>query len=84
MKMADRRKNRKIRKFKAVQFKLTVQQKKRVDAFCKKYNTTPVTMYKIAIQTFLSKNGYGTLPKHHDQGIPGNQMTIFDVVEDLK
>lgn len=80
--MTDRRKNRKIRKFKAVEFKLTVQQKKRVDAFCRKFNTTPVTMYKTAIKTFLSKNGYGLLPKHNEQGIPGNQMTIFDVMED--
>ena len=80
--MAVKRKRKNIRKFKAIAFKLTVQQKKRVDAFCKKYNTTPVTMYKIAIQTFLSKNGYGTLPKAHDHGISSNQMSIFDVVEE--
>ncbi|MDY0103587.1 MAG: hypothetical protein RBS07_11690 [Lentimicrobium sp.] len=80
--MPARKKSRKIRKFKAVEFKLTVQQKKRVDAFCKKYKTTPVTMYKIAIQTFLSKNGYGTLPKQSTHDISANQMSIFDVVEE--
>lgn len=80
--MPARKKSRKVRKFKAVEFKLTVQQKKRVDAFCKKHKTTPITMYKIAIQTFLSKNGYGILPKQHAHDISANQMSIFDVVEE--
>lgn len=39
-------------------------------------------MYKIAIQTFLSKNGYGTLPKQSTHDISANQMSIFDVVEE--
>ena len=79
---ARKKKSRKVKKFKAVEFKLTVQQKKRVDAFCKKYQTTPVRMYKIAIQTFLSKNGYGTLPKQHEGKVADNQMSIFDLVEE--
>ena len=52
------------------------------DAFCKKHKTTPITMYKVAIQAFLSKNGYGILPKQHTHDISANQMSIFDVVED--
>lgn len=80
--MAARKKKRKAIKYKAVEFKLTAQQKKRVDAFCKDYKTTPVTMYKTAIQTFLSKKGYGILPKHHEDKVDANQMSIFDVVEE--
>ena len=81
--MATRKKkSRKPIKFKAVEFKLTVQQKKRVDAFCKEYQTTPITMYKTAIQTFLSKKGYGTLPRHHEDKVAANQMSIFDLVEE--
>ena len=80
--MAARKKKRKTIKYKAVEFKLTVQQKKRVDAFCKEYQTTPITMYKAAIQTFLAKKGYGILPRHHEDKVDANQMSIFDLVEE--
>jgi hypothetical protein len=53
-----------------------------VDAFCKKHKTTPITMYKMAIQAFLTKNGYGTLPKSPTHDVSKNQMSIFDVVEE--
>lgn len=80
--MAARKKKRKAIKYKAVKFKLTVQQKKRVDAFCKEHKTTPITLYKTAIQTFLSRNGYGTLPKQTENRVDANQMSIFDVVDE--
>lgn len=80
--MPPKRRNRKARKFKNVEFKLTAQQKKRVDAFCRKYKTTPVSMYKKAINIFLAKNGYGTLPKEAEHIIPDNQMSIFDLMEE--
>ena len=80
--MAARKKKRKAIKYKAVEFKLTMQQKKRVDAFCKEHKTTPVSMYKTAIQTFLSKNGYGIMPRHHEDKVAANQMSIFDLVEE--
>jgi len=79
--MADNRKRRKVRKFKQVHFKLTVQQKKRVDAFCKKHGTSPVNMYKKAIMLYLTNNGYGN-QKHFEHVIGPNQMSIFDFVED--
>lgn len=80
--MAARKKKRKAIKYKTVEFKLSVQQKKRVDAFCKDYKTTPITMYKTAIQTFLSKKGYGIMPKHHEDKVDVNQMSIFDLVDE--
>lgn len=80
--MAARKKKRKVIKYKPVEFKLSVQQKKRVDAFCKDYKTTPITMYKTAIQTFLSKKGYGIMPKHHEDKVDVNQMSIFDLVDE--
>jgi hypothetical protein len=39
-------------------------------------------MYKKAINIFLAKNGYGTLPKQAEQIIPDNQMSIFDLMEE--
>ncbi|MHC1774528.1 MAG: hypothetical protein AB9834_03860 [Lentimicrobium sp.] len=79
--MASKRKLRKVRRFKQVMFKLTAQQKKRVDAYCKKNNTTPVNMYKKAILLYLTNNGYSSL-KHFPPTISENQMSIFDFVED--
>jgi len=79
--MASKRKSRKFRKFKQINFKLTVQQKKRVDAFCKKHGTTPINMYKKAILLYLTNNGYGS-HKHPEHTISENQMSIFDFVED--
>ncbi|HPG34607.1 MAG: hypothetical protein H6541_07080 [Lentimicrobiaceae bacterium] len=79
--MAAKRKRRKVRKFKQVSFKLTTQQKKRVDAFCVKHHTSPINMYKKAIMLYLANNGYGShkLPENY---IGPNQMSIFDFVED--
>ncbi len=79
--MASKRKLRKVRRFKQVIFKLTAQQKKRVDAFCKKNGTTPVNMYKKAILLYLTNNGYSS-HKHFPPTISENQMSIFDFVED--
>jgi hypothetical protein len=79
--MASKRKSRKVRKFKQVNFKLTAQQKKRVDSFCIKHDTTPVNMYKKAILLYLSNNGYGS-HRIHEPSISENQMSIFDFVED--
>ena len=79
--MASKRKPRKARKFRQVNFKLTVQQKKRVDAFCVKHGTTPVNMYKKAILLYLTNNGYGS-HRHPEPAISENQMSIFDFVED--
>lgn len=79
--MAGNRKRRKVRKFRQVSFKFTAQQKKRVDAFCIKHETSPVNMYKKAIMLYLSNNGYG-IHKHPEPVIGPNQMSIFDFVED--
>ncbi len=79
--MASKRKLRKVRRFKQVIFKLTTQQKKRVDAFCRKNGTTPVNMYKKAILLYLTNKGYSS-PKHYAPTISENQMSIFDFVED--
>jgi|GEM_PF-747756 len=79
--MAVKRRKRKARKFRQVNFKLTVQQKKRVDLFCQKHGTTPVNMYKKAIMHFLTQNGFGA-QRHAEPPFIENQMTIFDIVED--
>lgn len=79
--MAGNKKRRKVRKFRQVNFKLTAQQKKRVDDFCRKYETTPVNMYKKAILLYLSNKGFSS-HKHPEQVIGPNQMSIFDFVED--
>jgi len=79
--MAGNRKRRKVRKFRQVNFKLTAQQKKRVDDFCVKHNTTPVNMYKKAILLYLSNKGFGT-HRQIEPVIGPNQMSIFDFVED--
>lgn len=81
--MAGKRKRRKPIKYKPVAFKLTQQQKKRVDAFCRKNGTTPVNMYKKAIMAYLLSNGYGNLKHGHEPVIGPNQMSIFDIVEDI-
>lgn len=39
-------------------------------------------MYKKAINIFLVKNGYGTLPKRAEHIVPDNQMSIFDLMEE--
>ncbi|HLN53064.1 MAG TPA: hypothetical protein VK212_05105 [Lentimicrobium sp.] len=71
-------KRRKVR-FRNVNFKFTVQQKRRVDAYCRRHGTTPVRLYKKAIMQFLSQNGYN----EHYQSIAEqavNQMSIFDLI----
>lgn len=80
--MAGNRKRRKVRKYKQVNFKLSAQQKKRVDAFCRKHSTSAVNMYKKAIMLYLTNNGYGNHKQHNEQVIGPNQMSIFDFVED--
>jgi len=73
--MARRRRIR----YRNITFKFTVQQKRRVDAYCRKNSTTPVRMYKKAIMTYLSNNGYGD--HYHLEPEPDkNQMTIFDLI----
>ena len=72
-------KRRKVRRFRNITFKFTVQQKSRVDAYCRKHSITPIRMYKRAIMMFLSNNGYG------DNYVPEpepakNQLTIFDLI----
>lgn len=79
--MPPKRKKRKARKFRQVSFKLTAQQKKRVDAYCLKHDTTPVNMYKKAILLYLTNNGYGS-HRHPEPAVSENQMSIFDFVED--
>ncbi len=71
-------KRRRVR-FRNVNFKFTVQQKRRVDAYCRKNGTTPVRLYKKAIMLYLSQNGYN----EHYQPSPEmakNQMSIFDLI----
>jgi hypothetical protein len=80
--MATKKRRRKPIRYKAVAFKLTAQQKKRVDAFCKKHNTTPIHMYKQAIMHYLTSNGFGAVRSHSEPEISANQMSIFDIVED--
>lgn len=71
-------KRRKVR-FRNITFKFTVQQKRRVDAYCKKYDTTPIRLYKRAIMYYLANNGYGE--NYHMEPEPArNQMTIFDLI----
>ncbi len=82
--MAGKRKRKKYRKFKPVAFKLTYQQKRRVDKFCRDHGTTPVTMYKRAIMLYLANNGYAHLKFPQEHSIHPNQMSIFDIVEDIK
>lgn len=79
--MALRRRKRKATRFRKVEFKLTYQQKKRVDAFCNHHKTTPVNMYKKAILLYLDHNGYGQ-HRIHQPAISENQMSIFDIVGD--
>ena len=76
-----KKKRRKI-KFKAVKFKLTSLQKARVDAFCKDSGTTPVTMYKRAILTYLQHQGYGNYKPLLHSDSHKNQMSIFDLIEE--
>ncbi len=74
-------KRRKIRRFKNVSFKFTVQQKKRIDAYCRKHETTPIRMYKKAIMLYLTNNGYGD--KYVvEPDTPANQLSIFDLIEE--
>jgi hypothetical protein len=70
---------RKRVRFRNIHFKFTVQQKRRVDAYCRKHGTTPVRLYKRAILQYLSQNGYD----EHFQLTPEqakNQMSIFDLI----
>lgn len=71
-------KRRRVR-FRNITFKFTVQQKRRVDAYCKKHDTTPIRLYKRAIMHYLTTNGYGD--NYHLEPEPAkNQMTIFDLI----
>lgn len=71
-------KRRRVR-FRNVTFKFTVQQKRRVDAYCNRHGTTPVRLYKKAIMYYLAHNGFGE--DYNLQQEPAkNQMTIFDLI----
>lgn len=70
-------KRRRVR-FRNVNFKFTVQQKRRVDAYCRKHGTTPVRLYKKAIMHFLAQNGYNEHYQLPEQA--KNQMSIFDLI----
>lgn len=72
-------KRRKVRRFRNISFKFTVQQKGKVDAYCQKHDTTPIRLYKRAIMHYLATNGYGD--NYHMEPEPAkNQMTIFDLI----
>ncbi len=74
-------KRRRVRRFKSISFKFTVQQKKKVDAYCRKHSTTPIRMYKKAIMLYLSNNGYGD--KYlFEADPPSNQLSIFDIISE--
>lgn len=72
-------KRRRARKYKPISFKFTTQQKRRVDAFCKKNNTSAIRMYKKAIMLYLTNNGY---PERYEPEpeVIANQMSIFDLI----
>lgn len=74
-------KRRRIRRFKSVSFKFTVQQKKKVDAYCRKNSTTPIRMYKKAILLYLNNNGYGDKYLLENDP-PSNQLSIFDIISE--
>lgn len=74
-------KRRKARRFRNITFKFTVQQKSRVDAYCRKHSTTPIRLYKKAIMLFLSNNGYGDNYQMEPEPAK-NQLTIFDLIKE--
>lgn len=74
-------KRRKVRRFRTITFKFTVQQKNRVDAYCRKHNITPIRMYKKAIMLFLTHNGYGENFQTEPEAAK-NQLTIFDLIKE--
>ncbi|HLO92642.1 MAG TPA: hypothetical protein VK172_15865 [Lentimicrobium sp.] len=75
-------KRRRVR-FRNITFKFTVQQKRRVDAYCNRHGTTPIRLYKKAIMHYLANNGFGD--DYHLQHEPAkNQMTIFDLLNQVE
>lgn len=74
-------KRRKVRRFRTITFKFTIQQKSRVDAYCRKHSITPIRMYKKAIMLFLTNNGYGD-NYQTDPEPAKNQLTIFDLIKE--
>lgn len=72
---------KRVRRFRRITFKFTDQQKRKVDAYCRKNDTTPIRMYKKAIMLYLFNNGYSSnLP--HETEVNKNQMSIFDFIEE--
>ncbi|MGE5382677.1 MAG: hypothetical protein ACM3PX_04530 [Omnitrophica WOR_2 bacterium] len=74
-------KRRRVRRFRSVNFKFTIQQKRKIDAYCRKNGTTPIRMYKKAIKLFLSNNGYGENFQVEPEPA-NNQLTIFDLINE--
>lgn len=74
-------KRKRARRYRSITFKFTAHQKRRVDAYCRKNNTTPIRMYKKAIMLYLVNNGYGNNLRVEEE-YPKNQLTIFDVIEE--
>ncbi|MFA6949358.1 MAG: hypothetical protein WCQ70_01615 [Lentimicrobiaceae bacterium] len=74
-------KRKRARRYRKITFKFTIQQKHRVDAYCRKHHTTPIHLYKKAIMLYLTRNGYGS-DTHLDPVPDKNQLTIFDFLEE--
>lgn len=75
--MTAKKKKKKVKKIKyrKVSFKLTENQKKVIERYCKLKKTSPTRMMKSAIKDFLVRNA-ASLPD--DDYISENQLKLFD------
>ncbi len=69
------KRKRKGLKYKDVSFKLTVQQKKALDKYCKQNNLTPVRFMKALVNSHVARYREGDPPPSY---VTKNQLKLFD------
>ncbi len=67
---------RKKLRYKKIGFKITTNQKAIIQDYCKARKTTPVKLFKKAVQFYMERNQ--AMPKH-DYHISKNQLKLFDI-----
>jgi hypothetical protein len=79
--MAARQKKRKKIRYRKVEFKVSDQQKKRIDRYCRYKKLTPVKMIKKAVEEYLQRHA-ADLPEQ--VVVSKNQLKLFDLGEEKK
>ncbi len=81
--MAAKNATKKRIKYRPISFKVTTKQKLVIDKYCHSHNIGTVQLLKLALKEYLERNismQYGP----EDLFVSENQLSIFDIIEELE